>query len=381
MKIYIDESIKHDKEKSIQTMNNIRTIRFRDIVSRSRIYFEPDNMKTTVLEDKSLIDFYNEFSALNNNNNIQSPWVLRLEIDRAKMYHYNLDMITLYHILDEFYDDKITCIFSDDNAKDMVFRIKLDPEDNDNSNDILTDLKALEKNIMETLVIKGVNNIEKAGMSEIKNKKYDPLSDSFYMDNEWMIYTAGTNLREILGLNIIDSVRTITNDINEIYDVLGIEAARQALYNEITDILDSVYVDFRHIALLIDVMTNKGSILSVNRHGINRGDIGPLAKCSFEETTDKLVKAGVFSEYDKINGVAANIMLGQIPPCGTGDVELLIDEDMIIDNIDNRDFEEINDSDDDDECIVDNFMINFKLKTDNVFLEKKNNDLIINNEK
>jgi DNA-directed RNA polymerase II subunit RPB1 len=90
-----------------------------------------------------------------------------------------------------------------------------------------------------------------------------------------------------------------------------------------------VTVNYRHLALLVDVMTNRGNILSVNRHGINRGDIGPLAKCSFEETTDKLIKAGIFAEHDKINGVSANVMLGQIAPCGTGDVTVLMDEEML----------------------------------------------------
>jgi DNA-directed RNA polymerase II subunit RPB1 len=138
----------------------------------------------------------------------------------------------------------------------------------------------------------------------------------------------------------------MTNDVVEVYDVLGVEAARQVLYNEIVDVLDNIHVNYRHIALLVDVMTNKGSILSVNRHGINRGDIGPLAKCSFEETTDKLIKAGIFAEYDKINGVAANVMLGQVAPAGTGDVEIIIDESklthkVVLDAIDEEDLDEM----------------------------------------
>ena len=73
-------------------------------------------------------------------------------------------------------------------------------------------------------------------------------------------------------------------------------------------------------------MTNKGSLMSIDRFGINRGNIGPLAKCSFEETTDQLFKASIFGEIDMLNGVSSNIMMGQIPPCGTGDSEIVIDE-------------------------------------------------------
>tara|TARA_B110000305_G_C19230765_1_gene535100 strand:- start:327 stop:860 length:534 start_codon:yes stop_codon:yes gene_type:complete len=125
----------------------------------------------------------------------------------------------------------------------------------------------------------------------------------------------------------VDSVRTISNDIIEIYELFGIEAARQALYNEIDDILNqSTNVNHRHIALLVDTMTCKGYMLSIDRHGINRSDIGPLAKCSFEETSDILIKAGIFAELDKIHGVSANIMLGQISKSGTGDTQIIMDE-------------------------------------------------------
>jgi DNA-directed RNA polymerase II subunit RPB1 len=77
-------------------------------------------------------------------------------------------------------------------------------------------------------------------------------------------------------------------------------------------------------------MTCKGHLLSIDRHGINRSDIGPLAKCSFEETSDIIIKAGIFGELDKINGVSANIMLGQIAKCGTGDTEIIFDESQLV---------------------------------------------------
>jgi hypothetical protein len=81
------------------------------------------------------------------------------------------------------------------------------------------------------------------------------------------------------------------------------------------------------LALLADVMTHRGVFMSVDRHGINgRGELGPLAKCSFERSGNMLVRAGVFSEYDTVNGVSANTMLGQIAPCGTGDSQIFVDE-------------------------------------------------------
>ena len=100
------------------------------------------------------------------------------------------------------------------------------------------------------------------------------------------------------------------SDPQDVFNVFGIEAARELLVREITDVIsfDGTYVNYHHISLLADTMTNKGNLLSINRHGINRSDIGPFAKCSFEETSDMLIKAGLFGEYDKINGVSANII-------------------------------------------------------------------------
>ena len=113
---------------------------------------------------------------------------------------------------------------------------------------------------------------------------------------------------------------------------------------EIREVIDSAgsYVNFRHLSLLCDIMTNRGILMSIDRFGINRGNIGPLAKCSFEETTDQLFKASIFGEVDNLNGVSANIMMGQIPPCGTGSTDILIDESKLL-GINKEDDEDIGD--------------------------------------
>ena len=357
MKVFLKPTVNKDKKKCMNIMNDIRTIRFRDVVTSSKIYFDPDDLNTTIPEDAGILKIYNEFSAASCNQQF-SPWVMRLEFDRFKMLEYKLDMIKLHQVLDNFYDDTVHCVFSDDNAQKLIMRIKL--KMSDVNDDILTDLKALEHNILETIVIKGVKNVERVALEEQKRSaKYDPITKSLdggddkSREPEWSVITVGTNLREVLMNPVVDSQRTITNDVNEIYEMMGIEAARAALLNEILDVLGEIKVNYRHISLLVDVMTNRGIILSVNRHGINRGDIGPLAKCSFEETTDKLIKAGIFAELDKINGVSANVMLGQIAPCGTGEVQVVIDEDVLHDIIANEQTVQLFDANDDEDDLDD----------------------------
>ena len=127
-------------------------------------------------------------------------------------------------------------------------------------------------------------------------------------------------------------------DIYEVYDTLGLEAARQVLAKEIFDVFDFAgsYVNSRHINLLVDIITNRGFLMSIDRHGINKSDRGPLAKCSFEETPDIIARAAIFGELDKIQSVSANIMLGQEVPIGTGATELVFDEEKYFQNVSNQ---------------------------------------------
>ena len=105
---------------------------------------------------------------------------------------------------------------------------------------------------------------------------------------------------------------------------------------------DASYINNRHIELLCDIMTNKGALMSIDRFGINRGNIGPLAKCSFEETTDQLFKAAIFGEKDKLTGVSSNIMMGQIPPCGTGETDIILDESKLLQDESDDEYEDEN---------------------------------------
>ena len=142
------------------------------------------------------------------------------------------------------------------------------------------------------------------------------------------MFIDGINLVNIMNSPYVDYINTHSNDIIEIFNVLGIEAGRQILINEIVSVVDHAgeYINLRHIELLCDVMTSKGTLTSINRQGIKRGDVGPLAKCSFEDTTDQLIKAGIFSERDNLKGVSSNIMMGQKIKSGTGMCDIYLDE-------------------------------------------------------
>jgi len=320
----------HAQSKAIclQVKNKLETTTFKHIIKTSKIFFDPSDTETTISNDANVVKMYQDFQIQNDCDRASAPWLLRLELDRQKMLEVGLTTIELNHALKNQFNNRISCIFSDDNAEDVIFRIKLYEDVSEETTDMLTDLKALESTILDNIILKGVEKLQSAALEKEKKVLYNPETKAFEKTFEYKLYTEGTNLLQVLCMPYIDGTRTVSNDVNEIYKIFGIEAARQCLYNEILAVITDakVNVNYRHLALLVDTMTSKGAMMSIDRHGINKGDIGPLAKCSFEEVNDVLVKAGVFSEIDRVNGVSANIMLGQIAPCGTGDTEILIDE-------------------------------------------------------
>jgi DNA-directed RNA polymerase II subunit RPB1 len=328
MTIYLKEPFSKDLVTAQGILNNIETTYLRDVLVSSRIYFDPTPQASKIEDDAAFLQLYQTYSELTTCDP-ESPWLLRLELDKAKLFDLGITMLDLQYIINATYDKTVYCEFSDDNADKLIFRIHLT---NPDSEDAITDLKALEQNLLDNLIIKGISNIHKVIPSKNDKPRYNSITKTFEKQPEWVLYTDGINFDKVLSLPQVDSVRTLCNDVNEIHRHLGIEAARQCLINEIMDVLSDAgaSINYRHISLLTDVMTYRGNLLSIDRHGINRSDIGPLAKCSFEMTSDMLIKAGLFAEYDPINGVSANIMLGQIPPCGTGDTKILLDEDKLM---------------------------------------------------
>ncbi|MFQ6130086.1 MAG: DNA-directed RNA polymerase subunit A'' [Candidatus Hadarchaeaceae archaeon] len=142
--------------------------------------------------------------------------------------------------------------------------------------------------------------------------------------NEYVVYTEGSNFSEILTMPEVDQTRTVTNNIHEIEDVLGVEAARNAIINEAVKTLEEqgLDVDIRHIMLVADMMTTLGTVKQVGRHGVSGEKASVLARASFEITTKHLLDACIHGESDRLDGIIENIIAGQPIPLGTGSVEL-----------------------------------------------------------
>lgn len=146
------------------------------------------------------------------------------------------------------------------------------------------------------------------------------------LDDEYVIYTEGSNFAEILRRPEVDQSRTITNNIHEIEEVLGIEAARNAIINEAVKTLEEqgLDVDIRHIMLVADMMTSSGEVRQIGRHGVSGEKASVLARASFETTVKHLLDACIHGEVDRLDGIIENVIAGQPIPLGTGSVELVM---------------------------------------------------------
>jgi DNA-directed RNA polymerase subunit A" len=192
---------------------------------------------------------------------------------------------------------------------------------NEKNNEIVIDSKDLtiddiyklsEK--IRDLKLKGVKSITRVIIS--KDQELD----------EWVLFTAGSNLPDVLSIPGVDPTRIKTNHIQEIRDTLGIEATRQAIIDEATAVLQDqgLDVDIRHIMLVSDIMTQDGNLRQIGRHGISGEKESVLARASFEVTVKHLLNSAARGERDKLRGITENVIIGQIIPLGTGTVDLIM---------------------------------------------------------
>ncbi len=182
-------------------------------------------------------------------------------------------------------------------------------------NDSLTELQRLSEKIRE-IMVKGIKDVTHV----VIRKEGD----------EYVLYTEGSNLQDALEVEGVNPHRVYTNNLREIYEVLGIEATRNAIIKEAMNVLSEqgMDVDVRHIILVADMMTVEGAIHQIGRHGISGSKNSALARAAFEVTIKHLLGAGIAGTIDPLKGITENVILGQLIPLGTGSIDLLMNPQM-----------------------------------------------------
>ena len=208
-----------------------------------------------------------------------------------------------------------------DNIKDLIKASKKITNCLVKQKDNLITIKSKEDGAMKTLyeIKEKVKEVGVQGIGGIEQVL--PVKRG----NEFVIITAGSSLKKVLALKYVDPTRTTSNDIFEVGSVLGIEAARQAIINEVSKVIDSqgLNIDIRHITLIADTMCFTGGVKGVTRYGVVKEKTSILARASFETPIKHICNAGITGEIDTLNSVIENVMLNQPVPVGTGLPDLI----------------------------------------------------------
>jgi len=254
-----------------------------------------------------------------------SKWMLRLEFNKDSMFNRNITMDDVAFVLNEKFSKSISMVYSDFNSQKLIMRIRLDPNDDSAEMDDYTNFKKFQARLLMTVAVRGVPGIKAASFSKSENR-VEIIDGKPTKVSEYSIDTDGSNFIEVMNHPAVDPTRLYTTNVHDVMDVLGIEAGRNILLTEIDSLFADAGVNYRHLGLLIDSMTRNGRLMSVDRYGINKNNIGPLAKASFEETEKILLRAALFGEMDPVTGVSSKIMTGQPMRGGTTFSQLLLDE-------------------------------------------------------
>ncbi|KAI5166786.1 DNA-directed RNA polymerase II subunit RPB1 [Nematocida sp. AWRm79] len=304
--IYLKEEIRHTLEGAKRAQQEIERCYLKDILLKSEIIYDP-----TMRAIKADEDFIFAYGILDPTvYTPDSPWMLRLELSRSAMVDRGIRIEQVAKTLS--HSTTYRCMHSDHNSSEQIIRCEL--PNNEEA------LRKIETSV-SCIMVKGMPKIKRVFISEIgtEDKK------------EFILQTEGTGLLDVLSHPLIDPTRTVSNDPLEMCRVFGVEAARTSILNEIRLVIESdgSYVNFRHLAILADIMTQRGIICGITRHGTNRGESGALMRCSFEETVEILLEAAATAEIDRCKGVVESVMLGKIASIGTGITDVLIDKKSI----------------------------------------------------
>ena len=306
-----------------QTVESLRNTVGDSIVG---LTFKDISTSVTVELDKKEESWYEAYAILYDRDFLDYPHCISLQLNMKKVFEFKISLQKLVNFIHSEFDDLHCVVSPPGKGKLDIFvdcsEIEL-PEERilfvDSSNATEIYLEECVQPVLEKINLCGI-----PGITEV-----------FYVrdGNDWVVETNGINSRTIntnfnnfkrlLALESVDENRTISNNVWDIYEVLGIEAARQFLIEEFMSILEGI--NSCHPCLLVDRMTHTGSISSITRYTMKKDESGPFGKASFEETMDNFLNAAARGEIEPTKGVSASIICGKRATIGTGMIGLRVD--------------------------------------------------------
>ena len=340
-KQFVKSYLNNGSQAILRLRGNFKYVKVGDLVLRSEIMYihsaedDPDHVAVSEYLDTSTMD-----------NGLEYPlWLIRFSLDRDVLAT-TLDDLNRFTRQEFGSNPAMRLMYLETPPGEApVLRATISRDQGN-----IAILNQKESELMSTR-IRGISNIVQTSVRKVRcdirlggkngkvirrsDKDYGRMADIMMSADDYIVDTVGSNLTDILPLPFVNPHRTYTNDINEMYETYGIEVGRRAIIREIEQVLvDSakVNIDVRHLEILADSMTCRGFMQKIDRYGAKKGESGPLALASFEETTTVLCKAAVNSDEDTMTGVSSNIMFGQPIKLGTNAFDVYVDEQMILEH-------------------------------------------------
>ena len=330
--VYLHEHAS-DCESAMEFKRRIEHTRLIDVTAATEIYYD------NCTEDSAVVAFHTRFEDMvaecsgERPEINKSPWIIRLELDRESMLNRSMTMNDVHYAIKNYFGPDVDVVYSDYNDANLVFRINLTQEfakkrikKSLDDTDCLNKLRKLEDELLG-ISLSGIPGIEKVVLRKLKTHMKKG-ADGYAKQEIWVLDTVGSNLETILSLPYIDATRTISTDLKEVFNVLGIEACRSAIEMELTEVLeaDGTVINPHHKDLLCDRMTCNATMVAMYRSGINQDpNVGPIAQATFEETPEKFLQAAMHAAVDPMRSISANIMCGQPGYTGTSMFRVLVD--------------------------------------------------------
>jgi DNA-directed RNA polymerase II subunit RPB1 len=374
--LHLKQSDEHDKNTALKYSPMIEYTKLLDVIQSVKIYFDPYERTTSISEDQLLLEKYYEFEdILQGSDNIKyvddsfqgSKWIIRIELDKEILLNNDIH----FAIENSSFGSKVYCIYSDFNSDNLIMRLRVSKDvfskkkSLDQSDEIHI-LKDFQDNILKNIILRGIPNVKNVSPRKLQNMLV--YEEGKYVKKDiWVLDTVGTNLRDVMSLDYIDFNRSYSNDVREVHDVLGIEAARQSLFNEITETMEfsDANLNYHHLNLLCDRMACNGEMVPIFRSGLLNDDIGTIAKATFEVHTEELLKAARHADLDNMKGVSASVMCGQLGNYGTGSFNIIMDTEEFskLDNVKRENTKDIDELFNEhlnisDNCSINNIRIN-----------------------
>lgn len=340
MNVYFDEETKHNRDSVNKIASQLNYLNLSKLIDTAEIYydmFDDSEYSKMLVKDNVSNPFFinNSKTSLTN-----TPFVFRLKMNLEKLLDNETNLLDIKTKFISYWFNHLSNVKS---IKDKVGK-ELIKEVNhlgiySNSLDIIhirlnlnnfntRMLSKLLEFMLNKVTLKGVSSIQGVSVIETINS-YVAKDNSIKREKEYKLVTSGISFSDILRFKGVDGSRTNCNDVHYVYKKYGVEAARHILISELNNTFNN-QINFTHIALLSDLMTHLGQIISIDRNGVPKLENEVMSKASFEMTMDHFINAAIYNEKDSIRSVSSRIMMGKAVDGGTGCFDIMLDTDKLV---------------------------------------------------